>query len=160
MSLSDMVLSVSDEAMIEFSGKVDRLNADVLVSLNKLPKATNLDHVQGQFVLWAFEEWEPWYALWLAWAVEHQSGFSRLPASSGIEFGKFKSDFNIHLSTYTAFGGTTSLKPSDTTVPIDPPEEDEEPWYETVTDTITTNIMLTSLVAGAGLLAYWHVTKR
>ena len=62
-------------------------------------------------------------------------------------------------------GGTTVLQPTEpteTTGPVGPEAEEttEEPWYETVTDSIMQNMMITTLVAGAGLLAYLHVTKK
>lgn len=161
MHLIDSLLEVSDAEMISFTADVDLLNADVLVSMGKLPPAAELDAVQQAFVVWQSGTWVPWHSSWLAWAAAHQDGLSRMPFSAAVEFGKFKAEFNLQLRTYKEFGGSTTLQPTEPTQTKDPePTEDDEPWYEDIADVFAQQMMLTTLVAGAGLLAYWHLTKK
>ncbi len=159
--LIDSLLEVSDAQMIEFSAKVQMLDSDVLISMSKLPPIGELDAVQQAFVIWQSGTWTPWLASWNVWAAEHQTGLSRMPFSAAVEFGKFNSEFNLQLRAFKEFGGTTTLTPTETTAPeepVNPPED--EPWYETVTDSIMQHMLLTTLIGGAGLLAYMHVTKK
>ncbi len=160
MSLFDG-LGITQEEMIDFSSRVDTLNADIASSADKIPPFSedNPSDNQEKFAIWHVTQWLPWYGSWMAWAIEHQSNLSRIQSSVVVEFGKWNSDYNLLLRQFKRFGGSTALTEVPTLEAPEPVEEDEEPWYETVTDSIGQNIMITSVLGIAMLLGYYHVTK-
>lgn len=159
------VLAVTDEDLALLSARADRLNADVLKERNQIPPASSgipMTSKQTAFVMWDTTRWTPWYAEWLFWRDMHKDASSRFFAEARVEFDHHQSMFEIHLTDFIGMGGDTPLAPAEIPelpAPAPPPPPDK-PWYQDITDTMSQHMMTTTLIAGAGLLAYWHFTQR
>ena len=171
------VLEVPDEVMVAFSATVDQLAADVQAERSKLPTfqptsdvvlnpallaaalaawQSQLSARQQAFAEWLLPTWDPWLTAWRAWALEHQTGLSRLPSSAGIEFGQWRSQYNQRLNEFVDLGGETDLEPVDP-VQKDPPEGPG--FFDKLAEATVSQVIWTSALAVGAYFVYREVTK-
>jgi hypothetical protein len=154
------VPGISAESIIDLNGRIDHLDGDIRASAPV--QAANPDGTLNQkwFEWMGFlAQWIGFRGEWSAWYTSHQKGWTLVPASAEIEFGNFKSKYNLFLTQFIAFGGVTTAGPVSTN---EPPPGTTKTWLEQLGNVVTP----LAWIVGIGAAIYFigpfipHPTRR
>lgn len=122
--ISDSIMSVTDEDLIEFNGNVRQLDADI--ARTPAPPFDNPDGTPNDLAIDLFNfrafRWTQFLVDWETWRLARTT-LDRISKQAAVEFGDFRARFNVLLEEAQLLGVVTSAEPSSTKPPPEPADD-------------------------------------
>lgn len=118
--VGDVLTTVDDAEMVQLDGRMSVLDGMIQnFEFAPTPETTPDEFAHAAVLTTSLRlRWGAFFPSWRAWRDAHAKGFTRIPQSAAIEFGKFKVQYNEFAGELAALGGPSAPhEPTDAPPP-------------------------------------------